>query len=63
MILRRILEPKLVGQQLNLDPLATLVLLYLGYRFWGISGMLLVPLLAAAARSFWDEPSQKEQTE
>ena len=63
MILRRILEPKLVGRQLNLDPLATLVLLYLGYRFWGISGMLLVPLLAAAARSFWEEPSQKEQTE
>lgn len=63
MILRRILEPKLVGQQLNLDPLVTLVLLYLGYRFWGIGGMLLVPILAAVARTFWEAPPQKAQTE
>ena len=51
MILRRILEPKLVGQQLGLDPLLTLVFLYVGYRLWGFVGMILAPLLAAAVRS------------
>ncbi len=45
---RTTLEPRLVGRHLGLDPLVTLLALYLGYRFWGISGMLLAPMLAAA---------------
>jgi len=45
---RTVLEPRLVGRQLGLDPLLTLLFLYLGYRFWGILGMLLAPMLAAA---------------
>lgn len=45
---RTILEPRLVGRQLGIDPLVTLVFLYLGYRFWGIWGMLLSPMLVAA---------------
>ncbi len=47
-ITRTVLEPRLVGRHLGLDPLITLVFLYLGYRFWGIFGMLLAPMLAAA---------------
>lgn len=50
MVVRRVLEPKMVGKQLGLDPLATLLLLYLGYRFWGIWGMIAAPLLAAAGK-------------
>lgn len=46
---RSILEPKLVGKQLGLDPLATLFSLYAGYKLWGLSGMILSPLLAVAA--------------
>jgi predicted PurR-regulated permease PerM len=42
-----VLEPKLVGRQLGLDPLATLVALYAGFRLWGIGGMILAPLLTA----------------
>lgn len=49
---RSVLEPRLVGRQLGLDPLATLLALYLGYRFWGIVGMLLAPVLVSAAKSF-----------
>lgn len=45
---RTILEPRLVGRHLGIDPLITLVCLYLGYRFWGILGMLFAPMLAAA---------------
>ena len=43
---RSALEPKLVGQKLGLDPLATLFALYAGYKLWGIGGMILSPLLA-----------------
>ncbi len=47
LITRTVLEPRLVGKHLGLDPLITLLFLYLGYRFWGIWGMLLAPLLVA----------------
>ena len=48
-LLRSILEPKIVGKHLGLDPLATLIAMYCGYRLWGIAGMLLLPMLSAAA--------------
>ena len=57
---RTILEPRLVGNQLGLDPLMTLVALYAGYRVWGFGGMLLAPLLCVAAMeliSAKNEPS------
>lgn len=48
---RTVLEPRLVGRQLGLDPLVTLIALYLGYRFWGFLGLILAPILASAAKS------------
>ena len=48
-LLRSILEPKLVGKQLGLDPLITLAAIYVGYRLWGLPGMLTAPLLAVTA--------------
>lgn len=50
-ITRTVLEPKLVGKQLGLDPLTTLVALYTGFRLWGIGGLLLTPILASAVKS------------
>ena len=54
-ITRTVLEPKLVGRQLGLDPLTTLAALYLGFRFWGIPGLLLTPILASAAKALWPQ--------
>ena len=48
---RTVLEPRLVGRQLGLDPLITLLTLYIGYRFWGILGMLVAPIFASAVKS------------
>ena len=45
---RSMLEPKLLGKHLGLDPLVTLIALYVGYRLWGVGGMLLAPLLTVA---------------
>ena len=44
-VLHQIFEPKLVGKQLGLDPLVTLMALYIGFRLWGIGGMILAPIL------------------
>lgn len=46
---RSALEPKLVGKHLGLDPLVTLVALYVGYQLWGILGLIAAPMLAAGA--------------
>lgn len=45
-VLRSVMEPRLVGKQLGLDPLLTLGALYAGYRLWGLMGMILAPMLA-----------------
>lgn len=46
MLTRSALEPKLVGNQLGLNPLLTLIALYVGFQIWGVPGMILSPILA-----------------
>lgn len=55
--LRSILEPRLVGKELGLDPLITLIALYAGYKLWGFAGMLLSPLVAVVATGLRPENS------
>ena len=50
---RSILEPRMVGHQLGLNPLLTLVALYMGYRLWGILGMILAPVLTITVLEIW----------
>lgn len=46
MLSRSALEPRLVGRQLGMNPLTTLMALYAGFRIWGVPGMILSPILA-----------------
>lgn len=55
---RSVLEPKLVGRQLGLDPLVTLMALYAGYKIWGFGGMILAPMLAVTAIQIVPERKQ-----
>lgn len=57
---RSALEPKLVGRHLGLDPLVTLIVLYAGYKLWGISGMILAPLLAVTAIQIVPERNRED---
>ena len=50
MLTRTVLEPRLVGKQLGLDPLLTLICLYAGYYFWGFGGMLLSPVICVVIK-------------
>ena len=50
LLTRSSLEPRLLGRQLGLDPLAALMALYAGYRIWGFGGMILAPILTVTAR-------------
>ena len=53
--LRAFLEPRLVGKQMGLDPLAALIAIYLGFQIWGIFGMLLFPVAFAVGKNLWTE--------
>lgn len=48
-LVRAFLEPKIVGGQIGLHPLATLTAMYFGLRTAGVMGMLAVPLLCMVA--------------
>lgn len=45
-LVRSVLEPRLLGRELGLDPLVTLLSIYVGYRLLGVPGMILAPLAA-----------------
>jgi sporulation integral membrane protein YtvI len=52
-LLRRILEPKLVGDSIGIDPLATLVFMYAGYKLAGVLGMILAVPIGAIMINFY----------
>lgn len=45
MLLRRFTEPKLVSDKMGVNPIVTLVTMYIGYKFWGLIGLITGPLL------------------
>lgn len=53
-LIRSVLEPRLVGKQLGLDPLVTLLAIYVGYKLWGLGGMILAPMLAVTTAQLMD---------
>jgi sporulation integral membrane protein YtvI len=40
-LIRQLIQPKIVGDTIGLNPLATLIFLYIGYKFKGVVGMIL----------------------
>jgi len=39
-IIKQILQPKMVGDSIGISPLATLIFMFVGYRFLGVLGMI-----------------------
>ena len=50
-VIRNFLEPRIVGKRIGLNPLITLLCMYLGLQLFGIIGMFLVPLLFILVRN------------
>ena len=44
-IARQFLEPRLVSKNIGVHPIFTLIAMYTGFKFWGIIGMLLGPII------------------
>ncbi len=45
LIVRQVLEPKIIGQQIGVHPLVTLMFMYVGLRVAGVAGLLLGPIV------------------
>ena len=44
-LVRNCAQAKLMGSQIGLEPLASLISIYVGWRVWGVGGMLIFPVL------------------
>lgn len=59
--IRQTLEPKIVGKQIGLHPLATLVAMLLGLKLFGIVGMFGIPVLLAVTTSMYRNKPKNEK--
>ena len=50
-VIRQMIEPKIIGQQIGIHPLLTLFAMYLGLQLFGILGMIVGPVLMVIIKS------------
>ena len=54
-VLRQIIEPKLVANQVGLPSIVTIMAMFLGARVFGAFGILLLPLTVIVVKLMYDE--------
>lgn len=54
-VVRQSLEPKIVGQQIGLHPIVTLLCMFIGAQLLGVVGLLLFPVTATIIKKLNDE--------
>lgn len=52
---RQTIEPKIVGQQIGLHPIVTLILMFIGAQLMGVLGLFLLPIIATLLIKLNDE--------
>lgn len=70
-IIRNIIEPKIISEQVGLPPLVTLLAMYIGLRFFGVLGLFSLPILLiilsklqeAELLHLWKTAPKSEETE
>ncbi len=60
-IIRNIVEPKLVGEQIGLHPLLTLISMFLGLQLFGLLGLFLFPVTLSIIVQFWNDEKKERQ--
>ena len=53
-LMRELLQAKLLGDQIGLDPLSSLLAVYVGWKLCGVLGLLLFPILLVTLRQLND---------
>lgn len=55
LVVRQSLEPKVVGQQIGLHPVVTLICIFVGAQLFGVVGLLLLPVTVTILKKMNDE--------
>lgn len=53
-IVRNILEPKIIGDQVGASPIITLVFMYIGLKLFGVVGLIVLPMLVIVIKVLSD---------
>lgn len=51
-VVREVIEPKIIGSSIGMHPLLTLVAMYVGYKLFGLWGLIILPPAVIPLRSF-----------
>ena len=51
----------MLGRQIGLNPLLTLIALYAGFRLMGILGMIVFPVGALLIKQIWEHTPRKAE--
>ena len=62
-VLRQVIEPKIVGKNLGIHPLLTLIFIYVGYSVFGFIGIILVPIFTVLVNITLGKKDTTEVTE
>lgn len=62
-IIRNVLEPKIVGKQVGLHPLIALLALFFGVKFFGVMGIFVVPLIVTVVYKYTEEKVTEKEKE
>lgn len=68
-IIRQVLEPRVIGDSIGLYPLVTLIAMFLGVKYFGVIGLLGLPIVITiivklheeGIIDIWRDPNKKEQ--
>jgi len=50
-VVRQVVQPKILGDQIGIHPLATMIAMYAGYKFFGLSGLIIGPVIYVVVKS------------
>ena len=53
LVLRQFLEPKIVSKHIGIHPIFTLIAMYTGFKFIGVIGMLLGPIILIVLKNIY----------
>ena len=58
-VLRQILEPKIVSGKIGVHPIFTLIAMYTGFKFLGVIGMLVGPIVLIVLKNTFENTIDK----
>ncbi len=62
-VVRNLTEPKIIGKQIGVAPLFTLMAMFVGFRLLGVAGLILLPLALLVVIEYYKRQMKEELSE